>query len=247
MRAVIADDEPELASQLRRELARLWPDLEIVGVAASGTQALALLERERPDVAFLDIRMPGLSGLEVAGRLCEGCRVVFVTAFDQYAVEAFERNAVDYLLKPVTPERLGHTVERLRRQASAQREPAELAALLQRLQAKGQEEYLRWIRVGRGERVELVSVEDVVYFQAHAKYTSVVTGDADLVIRTAIKTLAEQLDPQRFWRIHRATIVNAGAIAAVHRGLGGRFTVALKNRPEHLTVSRAYAQQFRQM
>jgi len=247
MRAVIADDEAELAEHLRRELARAWPDLVMAGVAGNGTQALDLLERERPDVAFLDIRMPGLSGLEVARRLRADSRIVFVTAYDQYAVEAFEREAVDYLLKPVTAQRLARTVERLQRHAVTAPEPAALAELVQRLQPAQERAYLQWIRAGLGERVELIGVDQVLYFHAHAKYTDVITADAEFTIRTPIKDLAEQLDPQQFWRIHRATLVNVASIAAVHRGFGGRLALELKDRPDLLTVSRAYTARFRRM
>ncbi len=247
MRAVIADDEAELAAHLERELARAWPELKIVGVACNGPEALALLQELRPEVAFLDIRMPGLSGLEVVKRLDSGCRVVFVTAFDQYAIEAFEQEAVDYLLKPITPERLARTVERLRRPPATDREPAALTELLERVQAAGEPRYLQWIRAGVGERVQLIGVNEVVYFSASDKYTSVFTAGTELFIRTPIKTLATQLDPQKFWQIHRGTIVNVSQIASVYREFGGRLSITLKGRPEHLTVSRAFAHLFRQM
>lgn len=247
LRAVIADDEPELAAYLQRELEQVWPELTIAGVAGSGPEAVELLERERPDVAFLDIRMPGLSGLEVAGRVPSHCRVVFVTAFDEYAVQAFEREAVDYLLKPVSTERLASTVERLRRQPADGLGASALTDLLQRLQPEPEPEYLQWIRAGFGERVELVGADQVIYFHASAKYTSVVTAHGEYTIRTPIRMLAEQLDPQLFWQVHRATIVNVRSVERVHREFGGRLTLVLKERPEQLTVSRAFAHRFRQM
>ncbi|SEO82862.1 LytR/AlgR family response regulator transcription factor [Aquisalimonas asiatica] len=245
--AVIADDEAELAAHLQRQLAAAWPELDVAGIARNGPEALELLERERPDVAFLDIRMPGLSGLEVAKRLTAQCRVVFVTAFDHYAVEAFEQEAVDYLLKPVTPERLARTVERLRRPSAPTHDPAALSALLERLQGPKEPEYLQWIRAGLGERVQLVAVNEVFYFHASAKYTSVVTAGDEVMIRTPIKALADQLDPQRFWQIHRGTIVNASVVEAVHREFGGRLSLTLRGRPESLTVSRPFVHLFRQM
>lgn len=247
LRAVIADDEAELAANLERQLAEAWPELDVVGVARNGPEALELLERERPDVAFLDIRMPGLSGLEVARRLTTECRVVFVTAFDQYAVEAFEQEAVDYLLKPVTSERLARTVERLQRPSAPAPEPAALSELLERLRGATEPEYLQWIRAGLGERVQLIGVSEVFYFHASAKYTSVMTASDEFMIRTPIKSLADQLDPQRFWQIHRGTIVNVSVIEAVHREFSGRLSLTLKSRPESLTVSRPFAHLFRQM
>lgn len=247
VRAVIADDEPELATYLQRELKQAWPELTIAGVARTGPEAVQLLEQERPDVAFLDIRMPGLSGLEVAERVPPHCRVVFVTAFDEYAVQAFEREAVDYLLKPVSAERLASTVERLRRQPADGFGTSALTDLLQRLQPATAPEYLQWIRAGSGERVELVGADQVIYFHAISKYTSVLTADGEYTIRTPIKMLAEQLDPQLFWQIHRATIVNVRRVERVHREFAGRLTLVLKERPEQLTVSRAFAHLFRQM
>ena len=247
MRAVIADDEPELAGHLQRELGRIWPELVIVGVARNGPEALDLLERERPDVAFLDIRMPAMSGLDVARRLPADCRVVFVTAFDQYAVEAFEREAVDYLLKPVSAERLARTVDRLRRPSAAGQDATALMELLERLRPAQQPEYLQWIRAGLGERVELVAVDEVIFFHASAKYTDVVTAERELSIRTPIKALVQELNPQTFWQIHRATLVNVRGVDGVHREFSGRLTLTLKGRREELTVSRAFAHRFRQM
>ncbi len=248
VQAVIADDEAELAQHLARELAKLWPELEVVALAANGVEALAQIERLRPQIAFLDIRMPGLTGLEVARRLNGDCRVVFVTAYDQYAVEAFERAAVDYLLKPISPERLAKTVARLRDGAAA---PAavDLAALLASLRQAlpAPPEYLRWIRAGIGERVELIAVDEVHYFLAADKYTSVVTQEREYLIRTALKELAGQLDPQRFWQIHRGTIVNVERVAAVQRDFGGRLSLTLRGRSEPLKVSRGYSHLFRQM
>ena len=255
VRAVIADDEPNLSRYLRERLAVLWPELEIVGIAANGPEAKALIASLEPQIAFLDIRMPGLSGLDVA-RALAGVHVVFVTAFDQYAVEAFERAAVDYLLKPVSDERLEATIERLKERLAAAApaiapEIAEALALLRRhLPPTGRDasgERLAWIRAAVGAQVRLISVDDVCYFSANDKYTSVFTGDGEALIRTPLKELAAQLDPERFWQIHRGAIVNVAHVAATTRDVTGRVKVKLKGRSETLAVSRAYAHRFRQM
>jgi DNA-binding LytR/AlgR family response regulator len=256
-RAVIADDEPNLSRYLCERLATAWPELEIVGVAANGPEAKALLAAEEPDIAFLDVRMPGISGLDVA-RDFDGVHVVFVSAFDQYAVEAFERAAADYLLKPVTDERLGTTVERLKRRLAAA--PAtgvapELAQALALLRAHLPQafsgtvagERLAWIRAAVGAQVRLIPVEDVCYFEANDKYTSVFTRDGEALIRTSLRELLAQLDPDRYWQIHRGTIVNLANVASIIRDLTGRVRIKLKERPETLPVSRAYAHRFRQM
>ncbi|MEO8676303.1 MAG: LytTR family DNA-binding domain-containing protein [Casimicrobiaceae bacterium] len=256
-RAVVADDEPNLSRYLCERLAVLWPELEIAGVAANGPEAKALIAEEDPDIAFLDIRMPGISGLDVARDLA-GVHVVFVTAFDQHAVEAFERSAVDYLLKPVGDERLAATVARLKERVTLPPPPtmasgiAEALALLRQhlppLAAGGAPgERLAWIRAAVGSQVRLISVNDVCYFEANDKYTSVFTGDGELLIRTPLKELLAQLDPDRFWQIHRGTIVNVAHVSATTRDLAGRVKVKLKGRAEALSVSRAYAHLFRQM
>lgn len=240
-RILIADDEPLLAADLVTRLARLWPACEIVAVVHNGPAALEAVQRLQPDIAFLDIRMPGLGGLEVA-RAATGLAVVFVTAYDQHAVEAFEQAAVDYLLKPVSDARLQQTVQRLQQPRS----PAQpdLAPLLARLLPP---ERLRWIRASHGETVHLVDIQDVVYFQADDKYTVVMTADREFLIRTPLKELLEQLDLQQFWQIHRSTLVNVQAIQSVQRELTGRCALKLKTRSEVLIVSRAFAHLFRQM
>ncbi len=246
--ALIADDEPRLADYLRERLAVLWPELAIVGVAHNGPEAQALLASEAPDIAFLDIRMPGLTGLEVARAARPDLRVVFVTAYDQYAVAAFERAAVDYLLKPVPDERLAETVARLKAGVAP---PAagvhEVLAAIAKLAPGAAVERLAWIRASRGQQVQLIAVDDVSYFQANDKYTSVFTADGEALIRTPLKELYEQLDPRVFWQVHRGTIVNVRDIATTTRDLTGRVTLTLKRRPEEVAVSRAYAHLFRQM
>ena len=252
MKAVIADDEPLLAKHLKARLGALWPQLEIAGIAANGIEARDMIEDLRPDVAFLDIRMPGLSGLEVIQTLSPeargACRVVFVTAYDEFAVQAFEREAVDYLLKPVSDDRLAAAIERLRRASSA---PADAQSddLLQRLHAllPKATEHLRWVRASVGNDVRLVSVDEICYFQATDKYTAVFTPDAELLIRISIKELVEQLDPGQFWQVHRGTLVNVRQIVSARHDALGRVSLKLRDRPETLAVSRGHAHLFRQM
>lgn len=247
--ALIADDESHLAEHLRARLGVLWPDLEVLPLAANGVEALRAINEEEPDVAFLDIRMPGLTGIELARRIDTRTHVVFVTAFDQYAVEAFDREVVDYLLKPVTDERLAKAVERLQRKlASAERPPAlddVLARLARAIPGAGTR--LRWIRALKGELVQQIAVDDVLYFQASDKYTCVITTDGESLIRLALAELTGQLDTEVFWQIHRGTLVNMNAVAATRRDLGGRLFVKLKDGKTELPVSRAYAHLFKQM
>ena len=253
--AIIADDEPRLAEFLAGRLRALWPELHILGMAANGPEALALLAAETPDVAFLDIRMPGLTGLEVARAAASSVRVVFVTAYDQYAVDAFDRAAVDYLLKPIADERLAETVARLKARLAAPEGTSELAAALaviakfvpQQGTALGAKERLAWIRASSGSQVRLIAVEDVSYFQANDKYTSVFTTEGEALIRTPLKELGEQLDPDRFWQVHRGTIVNLGHVSTTTRDLAGRVALTLRTRPEKVAVARAYAHLFKQM
>ena len=248
-RALVADDEVHLAEHLRARLQHLWPELEVLALAANGVEALRAINDEEPEVAFLDIRMPGLTGIELAKRIDTRTHVVFVTAFDQYAVEAFDREVVDYLLKPVTDERLAKAVERLQRKlASAERPPAldEVLAKLARA-IPGAGGRLRWVRASKGEVVQQIAVDEVLYFQASDKYTCVITRDGESLIRLPLAELAAQLDVEVFWQIHRGTLVNMNEVAATRRDLGGRVFVKLKDGKTELAVSRAYAHLFKQM
>jgi DNA-binding LytR/AlgR family response regulator len=256
MRAVLADDEPHLSEFLKARLAALMPELNVVGIAANGLEAIELIEREAPDVAFLDIKMPGLSGLEVAARLGEAApRVVFVTAFDDYAVNAFEYHAVDYLLKPVSDERLLKTIAQLRRVRS-DAQPVDLVALARSLSsalenARSGTPYLRWLRASLGEAVLQVALEDVVYLRASDKYTIVETTRAkphpELLIRTSLSELLERLDPEVFWQIHRSTVVNLAFVESVRRDVFGKMFATLRDKRGELAVSRHFAHRFKQM
>jgi DNA-binding LytR/AlgR family response regulator len=249
IRALIADDEPHLARDLASRLAALWPGIEILPPAANGLEALRAIDDEAPQVAFLDIRMPGLTGLELARRIDTRTHVVFVTAYDQYAVEAFDQDAVDYLLKPVTDERLAKCIERLKRKIASAESPPPLAELLERLARLGPAAggKLRWVRALKGEVVHQIAVDEVLYFNAADKYTRVVTRDGESLIRTALADLAKDLDAGRFVQIHRSTIVNMDEVASSRRDLGGRVYVKLRDGKTELAVSRAYAHLFKQM
>lgn len=248
-RALIVDDERLMREQVRVRLARTWPELEIVAEADNGPRALELFEAHRPDLVFLDIRMPGMSGLEVAQQLAGRCHVVFITAYDQHAIEAFEHGAVDYLLKPVEEARLAVTVGRLQDRLKAPPPQIDdlLATLTQRLKGDANPSYLRWIKAQVGANLRLISAEEIVYFHAEDKYTRVFTATAEALIKKPIKELTEELDPERFWQIHRATIVNASEIAGVARDVRERLMVTLKHRPDKLEVSRSYTHLFKQM
>lgn len=253
IRALIADDEPLLRDMLKFRLAQAWPELQIVAEAETGAEAITLFESYEPDLVFLDIKMPVLSGIDAARAIAKRCHVVFVTAYDDYAIEAFDHGAIDYLLKPVNPERLGETVERLKLRlaspagATAHSLDAVLATLSEHLGGAGSARSLKWIKASSGQHLHLIAVDDVVYFQAEDKYTKVMTADAELLIKKPIKELSDQLDPDQFWQIHRATIVNVNCIAKVGRDHRDQPLIQLKTRNESLTVSRAYAHLFKQM
>jgi DNA-binding LytR/AlgR family response regulator len=252
IRAIIADDEEQLRKHLRFQLAEVWPDLSVCGEAGNGQEALELIEQHRPAIAFLDIRMPGLSGIEVAKKIAGLCWVVFVTAYDQYAVEAFEHAAIDYLLKPATHERLTRTIKRLKEQiALSHKPPLEVSEIVERLMAslsqRQTQQFLQFVRFLQGDGIRFIPIQEVCYFKAGDKYTLVITKDKESLIRKPIKELVAELDPQQFWLIHRGTIVNVHCIAQVSRSLTGRGAVRLKDRPESLTVSRQYIHLFKQM
>jgi DNA-binding LytR/AlgR family response regulator len=244
-RALIADDEPALAADLATRLGRLWPELDVVAVVHHGLAAVEALARLGPDLAFLDIRMPGLSGLEVAQQ-ARVPHLIFVSAYDQYAVDAFETAAVDYLLKPVKDARLAQTVTRLKARLAAGSPAVDVAAVLRQLLTPAPPR-LNMIRASVGAETHLVDVASVLYFQANDKYTAVQTAAREYLIRTPLKELLAQLDPGQFWQIHRNTIVNIRAVTNAHRESIGRVTLHLKGRAEKLTVSRAFAHRFHQM
>ncbi len=259
-RALIADDERLLREQLQARLAESWPDLQICGIARDGLEAVRLADELRPDVVFLDIRMPGLTGLEAAREIAalDGWRgeMVFVTAYDEYAVTAFEQGAVDYLLKPVETARLEKTVARLRARLAQVAQPdgqqstqdallATLARLQQSIAPVNALPTLRWLQCSVGTTTRLISVADVLFFRSDEKYTRIQTLDQEAFVRTPIRELITQLDAQQFWQIHRSTIVNVSAVAAVQRDDTGRQRVSLKQHPELLEVSRSFAHVFR--
>ncbi len=244
-RAVIAEDEPLLAAGLRDALAALWPSLEICALVEDGIQALRALEEHKPDILFLDIQMPGLSGLEVAQQVNGRCHVVFVTAFDDHAIQAFEQGAVDYVLKPLSMSRLATAVTRLKQRIGST--PARLDGLIDRLAEPREGEYLRWITASQGREVRLITIAEVCYFRSDNKYTAVVTPDGEALIRVTLRELIDQLDPAVFWQVHRSTVVNANAIAGLVRDGHGRLNVKLKQRSETLLVSETHAARFRAM
>ncbi len=248
--ALIADDEEGMREQLRSRLQDVWPALEIVAEAANGIEAVALAGQHQPDIVFLDIRMPGMSGIEAARMLFNRCHLVFVTAYDQYAIEAFEQGALDYLLKPVGGERLKTTCARL--QTLIGQQPTNIERQLSQLLSHHskpvtKQEYLRWIQAVVGANLRMISTREVLFFQADEKYTRVQTEQSEVLIRKTLKELADELDPNEFWRIHRSTLVRVDAIQEVTRDLRGRQMVRIRNFPELLEVSRGHAHLFQQM
>lgn len=294
--ALIAEDEPLLADALRAMLAQAWPDLRVLPAAPDGTSAIAAIAQEQPDVVFLDIAMPGATGLDVAracARLTRPPQIVFVTAFDRFALDAFDAAAIDYLLKPVEPDRLARTVARLRERLAAPKKDT-LSQLLATLRthledeagqgagangARGAQladeangtngthrtpeanatndappaalsssgEYLRFVRASVGDEIRIVPVEEVCFFEAADKYVVVATTDGDLLIRTSLRELLPQLDPSRFWQVHRSTVVNVAEVVSAQHTPLGRLTLKLKRRKDRVAVSRQYAHLFRQM
>ena len=275
VRGIIADDERLMREQLRARLAEVWPELQIVGEAKNGLEAVDLVAQHRPEVVFLDIRMPGLSGVDAARRIAQLepraagqdedaaedddamlPEIVFITAYDQYAIEAFEQGVADYVLKPAERERLGVTVARIRQRLALRGTPDEPPAphmqqLLHKLAAKmnpgGTPPALKWIQASVGQSIQMIPVEDVLFFISDEKYTRVQTATLEALIRKPIKELIDELDPEAFWQIHRSTIVNLRAIARVERDWRDQPIILLKDRTEKLTVSRTFAHRFKAM
>lgn len=265
-RAVLADDERLMRDQLRARLAEVWPELTIVAEAKNGLEAVELVQQHRPDVVFLDIRMPGMTGVQAAREIAQMetaedevlPEIVFITAYDQYAVEAFEQGATDYILKPADVDRLKRMVERLQARLAAQAHPeaagqaaaAPLQQLLHRLAATGGGQprtYLKWIQANVGAAIQMIPIEEVLFFISDEKYTRVQTATVEALIRKPIKELVDEVDPERFWQIHRSTLVAVPAIAGVTRDYRGRQIVAVKGHTEKLEVSRSYAHLFKGM
>lgn len=270
-RAVLADDERLMRDQLRSRLAEAWPELQIVAEARHGAEAVQLVEQHRPDVVFLDIRMPGMTGVEAARHIAQMAvgddewlpEIVFITAYDQYAVEAFEQGAADYVLKPAERDRLKRTVERLRKRLAARQQPEAavnpadmptlpLQQLLHRLAeqvpgAGAAPRRLQWIQASVGASIQMIPVDEVLFFISDEKYTRVQTASVEALIRKPIKELVDELDPERFWQIHRSTVVAVPAIAGVSRDFRGRQIVSIKGHTEKLEVSRGYSHLFKGM
>jgi DNA-binding LytR/AlgR family response regulator len=264
VRALLADDERLMREQLRARLAEVWPELQIVAEARNGLEAVELVAQHRPDIAFLDIRMPGITGVEAARQIAQMelqgdellPEIVFITAYDQYAVEAFEQGVADYVLKPAERERLQVTVARIRKRLAARGTPDELATpplqqLLHRLASQlnpgGAPPYLQWIQATVGQSIQMLPVDQVLFFISDEKYTRVQTAQVEALIRKPIKELVDEVDPKVFWQIHRSTLVNVAAIAGVTRDFRGRQIVTVKGHPEKLEVSRSYTGLFKGM
>ena len=252
--AIIADDERLMRDQLRMRLQEAWPELEIVGEAKNGEEAVQLVGELEPDLIFLDIRMPGKTGMEAAREIGDRSQIVFVTAYDQYAVEAFERGAIDYVLKPTEPDRLRVTVDRLKERLDKPQVAGSVndsvSAMLNQLAEKiaaPKQKHLQWIQASIGQDLRMIPVEEILFFRSDEKYTAVQTAGFEALIRKPVRDLAEELDPSLFWQIHRATLVNVNAIEGVTRDIRGRHLVLVKGRPEKLEVSRSFLHLFKQM
>ena len=251
VKAIIADREDSLP-EIESQLMEAWPDLLICGRATSGPETLELIEEHQPDLAFLEVRIPGICGMRVARKVSSLCRVVFITSHDHYAVNAFESGAVDYLVKPIDHNRLMKTVERVKRLlARSSHAPPYLSHIVEKIMDELPEpktnHHLNWIQVLRDDGVQLLPVDEVCFFKSSDKYTLVVTKNSESLIKKPVKELADELDPNKFWRIHRGAIVNVAQIDLVGRSLTGRGTIRLKDRPEILTVSRTYLPIFKHM
>lgn len=242
IKAIIADGEAHFIQHLESRLFDLWPALSICGRAGSGEEAAQLMEKHHPQLAFLDVRLPGLCGMQVARKFAASCAIVFVTAYDHYAANAFESGAVDYLIKPVTRQRLAKAVQRIQKWHLSQ-----AAEHLLMGSSKKEQDYLQWIRVQHGDGVLVLPVDEISYFKAGDKYTLVITRDGESLIKKPIKELVRELNPDRFWRIHRGTIVNVACIRKVSRSTTGRGVVNLKGCDDFLTVSKPYLDLFKHM
>ncbi|AZP10765.1 LytR/AlgR family response regulator transcription factor [Undibacterium parvum] len=249
--AIIADDERMMRDQLRSRLEQVWPELEILAEAKNGEEAIHMVATHQPDLIFLDIRMPVKTGLEAAKEIGNQAHVVFITAYDQYAIEAFDQGAVDYVLKPADVERLGRTVARLKARLSVASSPTDMSAMLSQLAKQmgiaAKPSYLQWIQASIGQELRLIPVEEILFFQSDEKYTRVQTASYEALIRKPVRDLCEELDPALFWQIHRSTLVNAKAIAGVVRDMRGRHLVQIKGLTEKLEVSRSFVHLFKQM
>ena len=249
--AIIADDEENLRIGIGLLLERLWPELKILGQAQNGIEALSLINKKKPDIAFLDIKMPGLTGVKVAKKVSNVCKVVFITAYDQFAVQAFESEAVDYILKPLTPKRLETTIARLKNQLGDQDRPRDfdvkMKKIIQVLENKDVPEYLRLIKVKTGSELRFVPVSQVLYFKAEDKYTIVQTAVNEFLIKTPIKELDNELDPNQFWRVHRSSIVNIERIQTIKRSFTNQMVIGFDQTDHSIAVSRSYEHLFKQM
>jgi len=254
--ALIADDEDLPRAELRRMLATAWPELQIVAECEHGPAAVEAIDALSPDIAFLDIRMPGMSGLDVARAASGRCHTVFTTAYDSHAVEAFNAGALDYLLKPIAADRLAQTVARLRQRLQSAAAAPEFGGLIEQLAAELQQRSsgggggtprLKWVSASVGDTIKMFGIDEIVFFQSDEKYTRVVTAADEAHVRKPLKEIAEGLDPDAFWQVHRGVIVRAAAIARAQRDELGRITLHLKGHAEKLAVSQAYAWRFKPM
>lgn len=249
--AVVADDERLMRDQLVAALKDAWPELQIVGEAGNGREAIAMVRSLEPDIVFLDIRMPEIDGIQAAQALAGAVHVVFVTAHDQFAIDAFRQGAIDYLLKPADAARVAVTCERLRDRLQHKPAPMEalLAQLASRLGAGGikPREYMRWVQASVGPNLRVIPTSDILFFRAEDKYVRVQTGKLEALIRKPIKELIDELDPEEFWQIHRAVVVRVDAIEQVSRNFRGNHVVHLKGSAEKLEVSRSFNHLFKQM